>query len=145
MRFVIRVYGVIINSDDQILLSSEIYQGLKFVKFPGGGLEFGEGTRDGLQREIHEELGLKAEIEEHLYTADFYLESAFNPEDQILSVYYKVWIPEWKKISTEPWPPVYDERKERFHWINRDFLHENMLNFPADKTVIQIIKHSKKQ
>ena len=43
-RFNIRVYGILINDQDQLLVSDEVIKGIKFTKFPGGGLEWGEGT-----------------------------------------------------------------------------------------------------
>jgi ADP-ribose pyrophosphatase YjhB (NUDIX family) len=137
--YIIRIYALIINPRKEILLSSETYQGKNFVKFPGGGLEHGEGTREGLVREIQEEMGLEAEIGDHFYTTDFYLQSAFNPNDQVLSIYYLVHLPEWEKVKSEVWPPRFDGRKERFHWVELEKLSANMLNFPADKKVVSML------
>ena len=44
--FNIRVYGILINDAKQVLVSDEYIRGTYITKFPGGGLEFGEGTRD---------------------------------------------------------------------------------------------------
>jgi 8-oxo-dGTP diphosphatase len=87
---VVRVYGILINEQKQILLSDELIRGAKITKFCGGGLEEGEGTRDCLQREFKEEMNLDVEVLEHFYTTDFYQESAFRLGDQILSIYYTV-------------------------------------------------------
>jgi 8-oxo-dGTP diphosphatase len=84
----IRVYGILINGQRQVLVSDEYIRGGYYTKFPGGGLEPGEGTRDCLKREFMEELGLEVSIGEHIYTTDFYQQSAFNPAYQILSIYY---------------------------------------------------------
>src|SRR5690348_13000508 len=86
----LRVYGVLINDKRQILVSDEYIRGGYYTKFPGGGLEIGEGTRDCLKREFKEEMGLEVEIGEHLYTTDFYQVSAFNPTHQIIWIYYEV-------------------------------------------------------
>jgi 8-oxo-dGTP diphosphatase len=86
--FSIRVYGILINENKQVLVSDEFIRGMYVTKFPGGGLEFGEGTRDCLKREFMEEMQLKVEIGEHIYTTDFYQMSAFNAEFQIVSIYY---------------------------------------------------------
>ena len=53
----IRVKGLFINSNNEILLSccEDVYQ------FPGGHLEFGESLEDALKREVKEELGIKLE------------------------------------------------------------------------------------
>ena len=57
--FNIRVYGILINDKKQVLVSDEFIRGSYYTKFPGGGLEFGEGTRDCLKREFKEEMNLK--------------------------------------------------------------------------------------
>jgi len=88
--FNVRVYGILINEKKQILLSNELIRGKHYTKFPGGGLQIGEGTRDCLRREFLEEMNLEVEVLEHIYTTDFYQQSAFNPDDQIISIYYAV-------------------------------------------------------
>ena len=57
--FNIRVYGILINEKNQVLVADEYIRGGYYTKFPGGGLEFGEGTRDCLKREFKEEMNLK--------------------------------------------------------------------------------------
>ena len=88
MRFNIRVYGILINDKKQVLVADEYVRGGLYTKFPGGGLEFGEGTRDCLKRELKEELGIEAAIGDHVYTTDYFQMSAFRPDDQIISIYY---------------------------------------------------------
>ena len=88
--FSIRVYGILINAQKQVLVSDEFIRGMYITKFPGGGLEFGEGTRDCLKREFMEEMQLHVEIGNHIYTTDFYQMSAFNKDYQIVSIYYFV-------------------------------------------------------
>src|SRR5579862_4134801 len=88
--FNLRVYGILFGENKQVLVSDEFIRGNHYTKFPGGGLEFGEGTRDCLKREFKEELDLEVEIGEHIYTTDFFLMSAFNNAHQIISIYYYV-------------------------------------------------------
>src|SRR5207344_3401209 len=88
--FNIRVYGLLINEQRQVLVSDEYIRGDYFTKFPGGGLELGEGTRDCLKREFKEETGLDVIVGDHIYTTDYFQQSAFNPNDQIVSIYYFV-------------------------------------------------------
>ena len=90
LRFNVRVYGVLLDDQQRVLVSDEWIRGKYYTKFPGGGLEFGEGTRDCLKREFMEEMNLAVEVGEHLYTTDFFQLSAFNPDHQILSIYYLV-------------------------------------------------------
>jgi len=87
--FNVRVYGLLINPEKEILISDEQEYGIRFTKFPGGGLESGEGLVDGLKREFKEECDLEIEIVKHFYTTDFYVKSAFN-DSQVISVYYVV-------------------------------------------------------
>jgi len=87
--FNVRVYGLLINDNQEILISDEQEYSMRFTKFPGGGLEAGEGLIDGLKREFMEECNAPVEITGHFYTTDFYVKSAFN-DSQIISVYYKV-------------------------------------------------------
>ena len=86
--FTIRVYGLLVNEKKQVLVSDEYIRGNYYTKFPGGGLEFGEGTRDCLKREFKEEMDLEVEVGEHIYTTDYYQQSAFNAADQLISIYY---------------------------------------------------------
>src|ERR1700744_4055515 len=87
--FNVRVYGFLINSRGEVLVSDEQEYGMRFTKFPGGGLEYGEGLTDGLKREFMEECNAEIEVLSHYYTTDFFVKSAFN-DSQIISVYYKV-------------------------------------------------------
>ena len=41
--FNVRVYGLLINNQNEVLVSDEQEYGMRFTKFPGGGLEYGEG------------------------------------------------------------------------------------------------------
>ena len=61
-KFTIRVYAIIINDNNEVLLSDEFQMGIKMTKFPGGGMEFGEGTFDCLKREAIEEFGQEIEV-----------------------------------------------------------------------------------
>src|SRR5690349_18391076 len=88
MTISVRVYGILINDNKQVLVSDEYIRGGLYTKFPGGGLEVGEGTRDCLAGEFMEEMGLRVEVGNHIYTTDFYQPSAFNNAHQILSIYY---------------------------------------------------------
>ena len=71
-RFNIRVYGILLRKGSEVLLSNEVIFGKKYTKFPGGGLEFGEGMTEGLVREYQEELNVEIEIGGHLYTTDLF-------------------------------------------------------------------------
>src|SRR5581483_3511227 len=90
-RFNIRVYGIWIQ-ENKILVNEELIRGNKIVKFPGGGLHWGEGIKDCLIREWNEELSLNIEVLGHFYTTDFFQPSAFD-DSQVISIYYLVTAP----------------------------------------------------
>src|SRR5882757_8882055 len=87
-RLTVRVYGILMDERKNVLVSDEFIRGDYFTKFPGGGMELGEGTRDCLKREFKEETGLDITVGNHIYTTDYFQISAFKNTDQIISIYY---------------------------------------------------------
>ena len=146
--FNVRVYGILKDSNNRILVTDEFIRGEYFTKFPGGGLEFGEGTRDCLKREFKEETNLHVTIGEHIYTTDFFQLSAFNKVDQIISIYYFVHADEPVDIKTSDvvfnFTPeqVADKTAqcEIFRWIKWNELNEDSVTLPIDKVVVKILK-----
>ncbi|MBI3137643.1 MAG: NUDIX domain-containing protein [Sphingobacteriales bacterium] len=149
-RFNIRIYGLLLNAQQQVLVSDELIRGSYITKFPGGGLEFGEGTRECLQREFLEEMNLKVDVGEHIYTTDYFQLSAFNPEHQIISIYYFAHALEEIKAPLRDKPfdfdeqqlAVYEEKKEieTFRFINWEDFSPDHLTLPIDKIVASLIK-----
>jgi 8-oxo-dGTP diphosphatase len=147
--FNVRVYGLLFDEQKRLLVSDEFIRGSYFTKLPGGGLEFGEGTRDCLRREFMEETGLVVEVTDHIYTTDFFQISAFNNKDQIISIYYRVETVfpislETKTISFDfAAHQVADANGESevFRWIEWDELSEESMSLPIDKVVIRLIKN----
>ena len=86
--FNVRTYALIIEKG-KILLSNELINGKEIIKFPGGGVEFGEGIVDALKREAKEEMNSRLENIKHFYTTDFFQKSQFKNTDQLISIYYK--------------------------------------------------------
>jgi ADP-ribose pyrophosphatase YjhB (NUDIX family) len=149
-RFNIRVYGILINEQKQVLVSDEYIRGNYYTKFPGGGLEFGEGTRDCLKREFLEEMNLHVEIGDHIYTTDFFQLSAFNPDHQIISIYYyaKALEPIRCALRNAPFAfdaaqmDVYDKtgETETFRFINWKEFSEEQVTLPIDKIVARQVR-----
>ena len=149
--FNLRVYGILINEMKQVLVSDEFIRGAYITKFPGGGLEYGEGTRDCLKREFMEEMGLAVKVTDHIYTTDFYQQSAFNPAHQIISIYYYVEALEPIKAALRNKPFDFDEAQmkmyeetgetETFRFIDWENFSEVVLSLPIDKIVANIIKN----
>ncbi len=145
----IRVYGILINEQQQILVSDEYIRGMYITKFCGGGLEEGEGTRDCLRREFMEEMNLSVEVGEHFYTTDFFQPSAFRKGDQIMSIYYKVKALKPITVPLRSQPFQFDEREmqvysetgetETFRFINLTEFSDEALTLPIDKIVARMV------
>jgi ADP-ribose pyrophosphatase YjhB (NUDIX family) len=146
--FNVRVYGILLDEQNRLLVSDEFIRGDYFTKLPGGGLEIGEGTRDCLAREFVEETGIAVTVGEHLYTTDFFQISAFNNKDQIISIYYIVHSKDCGSIKTSEIPfdftpnQVADKTAtaESFRWVDFENLNEATMSLPIDKVAIQILK-----
>ena len=146
--FNVRVYGILLDEKNRLLVSDEYVRGSYFTKLPGGGLEFGEGTRDCLKREFMEEAGLEVTVGEHLYTTDFFQISAFNNSDQIISIYYRVHAPvpillDTKQIEFDfAAHQVADPEGESevFRWLEASEIHEEKMSLPIDKIVVQMVR-----
>ena len=129
--FNIRVYGLLVNPQNEVLLSFEQYKKYEFTKFPGGGLEYGEGTIDALKREFEEELGITPGNFRHFYTTDFFQKSIMG-DAQILSIYYLIDVADYAAI-----PEVSDTGKLFFHPINATLLEH--INLPIDIVVAKML------
>ena len=140
-RFNIRVYAILMNECHEVLISDERQNGHSFTKFPGGGLEFGEGLTTCLARELNEELGIDATIGKLFYVNDFYQQSAFRATDQLVSFYH--FVDQFTgEIETSGHTIPLTVQGEKFRWVSISELSEDMFTFPIDKIVGQKLKES---
>jgi 8-oxo-dGTP diphosphatase len=142
----IRGYALLVE-DNKVLVSDEYRMNMLITKFPGGGLEFGEGLVDCVQRECMEELGQEVEVLKHFYTTDFYITSAFSDTQQLISVYYLVRSkgPLQMKISEARFDFEKLDGAQSFRWIPLDQLREEDFTFAVDKKVsVLLTQHFKK-
>ena len=130
-RFNIRVYGICIQNG-KLLINEELIRGKKVIKLPGGGLDWGEGTRDCLRREWKEELGLDIEVLEHFYTTDFFQDSAFD-QSQVISIYYYV-------QAAIPELIVNHMENERTYWVDMNEVSGDMFTLAIDKVVGEMLR-----
>jgi ADP-ribose pyrophosphatase YjhB (NUDIX family) len=145
--FNVRVYGILIDSQNRLLVSDEFIRGNYITKLPGGGLEIGEGTRDGLAREFMEEANLEVIVGEHFYTTDFFQISAFNNKDQIISIYYLVHSDKTDTINakTKAFDFLPEQvaditgTAEHLRWIPLSALNEECMTLPIDKVAVKMI------
>ena len=143
MRCVIRVYALIINEKREVLLSDEYEVDTLMTKFPGGGLEFGEGTIDCLKREAIEEFGQSIDVLSHFYTTDFFQKALFYDDAQLITVYYKARFTEpiRFKISDKPFDfPEKVNGSQSFRWKAINELTIDDFTFPIDKRVAEMLK-----
>jgi 8-oxo-dGTP diphosphatase len=140
--FNVRVYGLLINEHNQVLISDEEEYGVRFSKFPGGGLEYGEGLLDGLKREFVEECNAEVEVIEHFYTTDFFCKSAFN-DSQIISIYYTVRASRPLQLPFKENAFDFDtdgDSKQAFRWKSLSELELDDVTFPTDQRVVELLK-----
>jgi 8-oxo-dGTP diphosphatase len=139
-HFNLRVYGLLLNDKNEILLSDEHRFGKKFTKFPGGGVDFGEGTKAALQREFQEEMGIEVEVGELFYLVDFFQASAWDASQQIVSAYYFVQYHNWQSIPCvlEKCYPEHDGEHNR--WVKLSELLDEDVDLPIDKVVVELLK-----
>jgi ADP-ribose pyrophosphatase YjhB (NUDIX family) len=145
-RFNIRVYGILMNENQQILVSDELIKGMQITKFPGGGLEFGEGTIECVKREFLEETNNQVEVVNHFYTTDYFQISAFNQNDQIISIYYLLRPLDNFTLDTTTKKFDFDLSKkfdQKFRWIALQEINELEFTLPIDKKVAALVKNNK--
>jgi 8-oxo-dGTP pyrophosphatase MutT (NUDIX family) len=137
----IRVYGLL-HREGHLLFSSEQVLKQQALKFPGGGLEHGEGTLDALKREFQEELNWEINVKGHIYTTDFYVPSFLSPADQVVSIYYEIDV---DRPFNVPEPiPGFDEG-QHFVWMDWKKTPPETLSFPIDQEVIRRLQQGNLQ
>ena len=128
----VRVYAMIILEGNVLALHEE-YVGEHLMKFPGGGLEFGESVMECMQRELEEELNIKVKNVEHLYTQEDFLVSKFRDNEQLLSIYYQAEMKEENELL------IMDPCIEKIEWVSLA-TEENPFLLPIDKIAFDVLK-----
>lgn len=132
--FNVRAYGILINDQQEVLVSDEREYHQEFTKFPGGGVELGEGIKAALIREFKEECGIWIEPIRQIHTTDHFIHSAFN-DSQLIAIYYLVRTAresDLKKIPLDPLPPNV-QPAQAFRWIHLREFNESQLTFEVDR------------
>ena len=144
MSITIRVYGLILENGS-ILLTDEFRMGMKMTKFPGGGLDEGEGIIDCLKREIREELNSEITDYQHFYTTDFYQKSLFHPGNlQVINIYYLIKIEKPYNFKTSDVRFDFEqliEGAQTFRWVKSNELTEEDVDLPIDKHLIKLLRN----
>lgn len=148
-RFTIRAYGLLCSQGadgaTRVLVADELIKGMRVTKFPGGGLEYGEGLKECIVREIREEVGVLALDVEHFYTTDFFQQSAFHGSPlQVVSVYYTFRVPDEGQIRVvaEPFEGITGVGdQEVFRWASLTRRAEDAVTLPIDRVVWRMLQN----
>lgn len=140
-KYTLRVYGFLFDSENRVLISREYFKGKYMFKFPGGGMEMGEGTIDALIREFQEELNVEIRVKDHIYTTDFHTLSSFDSDFQVVSIYYLVELTnascEELVVSEEKHS---ETKKESFQWFKLTELNEDSFTFNTEKRAFEALQ-----
>ncbi len=138
-NFDLRLYGFIINEVNGVLVSDECKNGIFFTKFPGGGVEFGEGIEAALKREFIEELAVTISEAEPFYFTDFYSLSPFEQNCQLVAFYYLVELESMRiEVSNHSFP--FYEEGEKQRWVSIQKLNEEEITFEHDRIAFEKLR-----
>jgi ADP-ribose pyrophosphatase YjhB (NUDIX family) len=131
---------LLIKTKEEILLSDEYRFETFFTKFPGGGVEYGEGILDALKREFKEELNVEITSSEFLFFNDFFQESSFHKNIQVTCFYYLVKCTDMNNLGKENYEIPLHENGEKQRWVDWSSLHPENLHFTTDKKALQVLQ-----
>ena len=142
-RFNLRVYALITNEFNEILISDEYRFGQFFSKFPGGGVEANEGIKDALFRELEEELQLEITSAAFFYFNEFHQASAFD-DSNLVAFYYRISIKkEELLVGAEQYEIPFFEEKEKQRWVPVQSIDVSDLTFPIDRIAFEKIQNER--
>lgn len=139
--FNLRVYGLLVNKG-HVLITYEKRGGVLMTKFPGGGLEKGEGLSDCLIREFREEIDIEINPTDFFYVNDFLQISAYREQDQLISFYYFVETAELNKIPINDFDPNLKHGEQLFDWLPIEQIGQIEFTFPIDRVVAEKLSQS---
>lgn len=138
--FNVRVYALIVKNN-RLLISEEQHGGVFLRKFPGGGLQFGEGIVQALHRELKEELNADVEAESLLCVTEDFVVSFLNNKQQVIGVHYLV---ELKQDFSDEFLNNNHVELENGHihfkWVMIDQLKADDFSSPVDKSAFEKLK-----
>ena len=141
-QFNIRVYGLCFNAKNEVLITDEFRLGMDMTKFPGGGLQFGEGTLDCVRREFTEELDREIYNIRHFYTTDYFQPTRLlGTPQQLISIYYRADIRQADTIPIAKKRFYFDkiDGAQTFRWLPLQQASVEEMTFPIDKKVLGML------
>ena len=110
-------------------------------KFPGGGVELGEGVMDAWWRECQEELGCQPAMQsvELFHTVETFIRSIFRPDDQLIALYYVCRLQSNEDVAwtEESAASPGGESNVQVSWKDWRSLDFRSFRFPTDQSAIQ--------
>jgi 8-oxo-dGTP pyrophosphatase MutT (NUDIX family) len=140
--FSIRIYGILIH-DNKLLVTEEKWFGMRMIKLPGGGLEYGEAPVEALKREFMEECGVEIVVGKLLHTPKQFIPAIFYNLVQVVPIYYKVECSNPEQIAlSKQWHSEAEMNNSDvfFHWVNISDLSPELFSFPGDKEMAALLK-----
>ena len=149
-RFNVRVYFFLLDRplignrpdpESQVLLSDEFLSGKNCTKWPGGGLEFGEGPQDCAHREALEELGQDICLGPLIHATGNFVRSSWRGEEQVLCQYYLATLKEPPAFRVSAQPFDYPSPNvESFRWTPLHSVTQEDLSFEVDRDALSTLK-----
>jgi len=138
--FNVRVYALIVKNN-HLLIAEEQHGGFFLRKFPGGGLQFGEGILQALHRELKEELDADVDSASLLCVTEDFVVSFLNNKQQVIGVHYLV---DLKQDYSDEF--LNNNRVELengyiyFKWVLLDSINPEDFTSPVDKSAFDKLK-----
>jgi ADP-ribose pyrophosphatase YjhB (NUDIX family) len=101
-----------------------------------------KGPADCIRRELLEETGLVFDVTGHFYTTDFFQPSAFDPRQQVISIYYFVTTGQPDRLVTSETAFDFLEKKDgaqSLRWISTDDWNVESFTLPIDRVVAKLL------
>ncbi|PKP04048.1 MAG: NUDIX hydrolase [Bacteroidetes bacterium HGW-Bacteroidetes-6] len=140
--FSIRVYGILVF-ENQLLVTEEKWFDMRMIKFPGGGLEYGESTIEALKREFREECGTNIEVKKLLHIPGQFIPAIFYEQVQVIPIYYSLEVSNVSEISiAEKWHSESEMQNGDvyFHWISLKTLKPELFSFSGDREMAALLQ-----
>ena len=133
------VKALIVHEEKILMIHERVKENgaiVEITDFPGGGLDFGEGLKDALVREVKEEIDLDVKVGKVVGAWDFVLE---ENETHIVCVGYQCKVIGNLTIDTTKNPAqedIYDVK-----WYTKEELLANNGEILRDKGMIEAVKN----
>lgn len=139
-RYTHRIYGFLQRPSGEVLVALERFKDRPLIKFPGGGLEWGESHAECLIREFQEELSLDIRVGNCVFFNDFPVVSAFDSDVYVQAFFYRVAAVDLAALealeTVNTWE-VPAENGEQFIWVKPEDLDPTRFTYAIEQAASQ--------